>query len=224
MKVAISSNPQATTNTYGSWTRPDIDMSLYDATNQSALQNVITNPYFIQALASIGEGLDPQGVGGALGRQAKGAVSSRQAARANERAIADTNARHKELIRALGYHGGMTPKGTPGPSSASMGADGSMTIKIDPQTPVEIKPPPSASNRDTQTSVPLGSMATIKTTQGYDASAPSPMELAPPEAVRKQQLGPVPATAIGPTRSQSYNNLTDIIPFYQAPLRSQRRR
>lgn len=245
----VPANPAVSQNIYGSWTNPNANLDIYKATNVPAYQNILQNPYFIQALATAGESLDPEGPAGYLGRAAKSMVSSRQAARANELAITDDNKRYNELKDKLDLLGGITPKGMPGASGVSMGADGSWNIKMDSQTPVQVKPAPKAPDRDTSTSIPQGAMQSAQATQapqpllttpsagapvatapvapvqqssGYDASAPSPMELAPPSAVRRQRLGPVPATSIGPTRSQSYGNVTDIIPFYQAPLRSRR--
>ena len=217
----VSANPQASTNMYGTWNNPNANMGLYEAANKPAYLNVLENPYFLQTLASVGESLDPEGVGGALGRTAKGQISSRQAAKANMASVADSNARHRAIIDVLERHGGMTPQGEPGPYSISMGKDNTLTMKLNPDLPApEVKPPPRAVDRDTQSSVPT---APVQQRSGYDANAPSVMELAPPEAVRRQQLGPVPATSVGPTRSLSYSGpATSVIPFYQAPLRSRR--
>lgn len=227
--TTVPANPQVSTNVYGAWTNPEANMALYNATNATAPQNLFNNPYFIQALGGLAEGLDPQGVGGTMGKAATAFSKSRQAAKANETAIADSNKRHQELIAALARHGGMTPKGTPGPTSVSMGPDGSISMKIDSNNPVVPAPPPKAPDRDTTSSQPGGAAvpetlprmsSAIQARSGYDANAPSPMELIPPSALQRQRLGPVPATNVGPTRSSAYNQLTDIIPFYQAPLRS----
>lgn len=205
------------------YNRPDVNLGIYDATNNPAYSNLIQNPYFIQALGGLAEGLDPQGVGGALGRAGTAFSKSRQGARANAIAISDENKRNKALIDLLRSHGGLTPQGEPGPYAVSVGKDNTVTMKINPDLPApEVKPPPQAPNRDVTSSVPT---APLQERSGYNENAPSPMELAPPEAVRRQNLGPVPATNIGPIRSRAYSTpLSSVIPFYQAPLRSQRRR
>lgn len=211
------------------WTNPDANMALYEAANRQAYANVLTNPYFIQALATIGGALDPEGVPGALGTATKGMVSSRQAAKANATSIADANKRHKELIDTLNRVGGMTPKGQPGPSSIAMGPDGGMTIKIDSTNPIKPAPPPAAPNRDTQSSTPTAPVREQVIYDGPDPGAVSGegVAISPATPITPQgaPTGPPTGAAYGSMRTNApVYRPSDAIPFYQAPLRSAPRR
>ncbi len=109
---------------------------------------------FINLLAGIGGRLDPKGVGGALGG-ATIAYTGAQAAQ--ERAASNANAQNQQtkmLLDALDKHGGLTPPGTPGVTSAAA-TDTGLNLKIDgnlegqggqntiTQTPLEQSPTPS---------------------------------------------------------------------------------
>ena len=87
----------------------------------ATLNKALEDPFVQQSMATLGIALDPEGVGGHIGQAAKGMISSRQAAKANVKGLADT----------------LTPPGVPGPTSVERNKDGSTTITGDyPNTPV----------------------------------------------------------------------------------------
>lgn len=193
------------------YTDPNANMSIYDPTNQPAINNIISNPYFIQALAAIGTGLDPQGVGGALGASANRTVSSRQAARANAQARADENKRHEEMMGAIRLLGGMSPRGMEGPYGLEAKPDGSFIIKMDPRVPVKPAAPPSAPAPNTQTSTPPTApsrdIRSSVPTGGVSISPSVPIEA--PQRPATQPIAPGRQSALRPS---------DLLPFYRAPL------
>ncbi len=95
---------------------------------ESPFTKLLGDRNFINLLAGIGSRLDPKGVGGALGG-ATIAYTGAQAAQ--ERAASNAEAQNQQtkmLLDALNQHGGLTPKGTPGITSATATEDG---IKLD---------------------------------------------------------------------------------------------
>ncbi len=89
----------------------------------------LKNRNVINLLAGIGSRLDPKGVGGALGG-ATLAFTGAQAAQ--ERAASSDAAQSRQtqmLLDAISKHGGLTPPGTPGITSAAATDDG-INLKI----------------------------------------------------------------------------------------------
>lgn len=202
---------QAPTTIPSTYTAPGANLAIYNATNQPAINNILGNPYFIQALAAAGTALDPQGTGGNLGAAANKMVASRTAARANAQARADENTRHEEMMDAIRSLGGMSPRGMQGPYGLEAKEDGSFVIKMDPRSPVKPAAPPSAPAPNTQTSTPPA--ASNRDTR---SSAPTGgVSISPPVSIEAPQQ-PVPRQVV-PQR-QSAIRPSDLLPFYRAPL------
>lgn len=99
-----------------------------DPTFSERLTGLLADPNFQNLLAGIGTKLDPEGVGGALGTPTTALIKSLAAQKALGKSENKRDAYNKQLLDVLS---GMTPKGTPGLSSATVSPGG---IKLDIET------------------------------------------------------------------------------------------
>ena len=126
------------------------------STTGGGFLGLLANPAFQNLLAGIGAGLDPKGVGGAIGNATIGYNKSRQA----QAALASPEAARAAYLDKLKETlGGFTPKGEAGVTSLGVAPDGSVNIKLDPPIPTRegITPPTTVTqaptiNRSTQLS------------------------------------------------------------------------
>uniref|UniRef100_A0A6M3XN83 Uncharacterized protein n=1 Tax=viral metagenome TaxID=1070528 RepID=A0A6M3XN83_9ZZZZ len=92
------------------------------------IRALISDPNFQSFLAGTGAGLDPQGVGGAIGVPAQQMIQSKAAQKATAAGASRQEKFMQQLIQLLG---GLTPKEMPGPTSVKMGP-GQMSIDLTP--------------------------------------------------------------------------------------------
>jgi hypothetical protein len=85
------------------------------------------------ALAQVGVGLDPNGVGGALGKAAIGFNSAQAASERADAAAKDRNTQRDMMMRLFSDYGGPSPSGTPGVTSVKVSPKGSVLAEIDPE-------------------------------------------------------------------------------------------
>ena len=91
-----------------------------------SVANLVADRNFQNALAGFGAGLDPEGVGGALG---KAVIAKNRAKAAQETVEATGNADREFRTQLLDLlKGGMTPKESPGLTSATID-NGNITLK-----------------------------------------------------------------------------------------------
>jgi hypothetical protein len=88
---------------------------------------------FLSLLAGIGAGLDPKGVGGALGGASQQAIAAQAAQERAAKQAAAQNAQTKMVIDALNNYGGLSPRESPGVTSLSATPEG-VKMEITPQT------------------------------------------------------------------------------------------
>jgi hypothetical protein len=91
---------------------------------------------FLSLLAGIGAGLDPKGVGGALGNASQQAIAGQAAQERAAKQAAAQNAQTKMVIDALNNYGGLSPKESPGVTSLSATPEG-VKMEITPQAQQE---------------------------------------------------------------------------------------
>ena len=92
------------------------------------IRALFSDPNFQSFLAGTGAGLDPQGVGGAIGVPAQQMIQSKAAQKATAAGASKQDKFMQQLVQLLG---GLTPKETPGPTSVKMGP-GQMSIDLTP--------------------------------------------------------------------------------------------
>jgi hypothetical protein len=184
--------------------------SIYDSLDQIApifgaltptaptgLSGLFQDRNFLSLLAGIGQGLDPKGVGGAIGGPTRLAIASQAAQERSDKQTAAQNAQTKMLLDVLRQHKGATPQGIPGVTEFKALDDGGVQFKIDP--PAEGLEQPIAP-------------AAAPTT-------PSAPTYAPP-TVTPTAPGTAPTGAVAPTTPR---NMVDLIsPFYSALLQLNR--
>ncbi len=154
------------------------------------MPGVFEDPNFLQLLAGFGAGLDPKGVGGALGRSAMaygGAVASQKRADTQDEV---QNAQVKLLLDALAQHGMPTPKEQPGLNNATLTPDG---VKLDISTAQPLQGQGGggsevSSPTPVSTTPSVGTDATSSTATSSPFSAPLP-SLAQPASVGGGDLG-----------------------------------
>jgi hypothetical protein len=116
--------------------------SIYDLPNQNdpisgaavptGLGGLFQDRNFLSLLAGIGQGLDPKGIGGALGAPTRAIIASQAAQERAASQAAAQNAQTKMVIDALRQHGGLTPKESPGVTSFSATPEG-VKFEVTPQ-------------------------------------------------------------------------------------------
>ena len=160
--------------------------------SEFTLARLLANPNFQTLLAGIGTGLDPEGVGGAIGRPTIGAIQSQAAQKAigeqenlrrgtNLLAIASMvpeDERGPYIQQALAMLGGLGPLDKPGPNSVKMEKDGTATINV---------------------TIPR---------------MPNPMDIQQEQGPRELPAGVTAPKATTPRQQQSRGLLSRLIPFY----------
>jgi hypothetical protein len=94
-------------------------------TNNAA--TLFSNPNFLALLAGIGTQVDPQGVGGQIGRPTTQYIQNVAAQEAIEKQEQERRRYNEQLI---GLIGGLTPKGVTGPSQVTINPEG-YTAKVE---------------------------------------------------------------------------------------------
>jgi len=100
------------------------------STNGGGLNALFGNKNFLKLLAGIGTQLDPQGLGGMLGRPTTKTIEATAAQEAVAHREKQRNAQIKRVLDLLG--GKFTPKDQPGPTSMTMNDTG---FKLDVTSP-----------------------------------------------------------------------------------------
>jgi hypothetical protein len=98
-----------------------------------SIANLLQDRNFLSLLAGIGTGLDPKGIGGALGAPTQAVIASQAAQERAAKQAAAQNEQTKMVIQALSQYGGVTPKGAPGIDSIESTKDGAVKIQTTPQ-------------------------------------------------------------------------------------------
>jgi hypothetical protein len=101
-------------------------------TTPGGITGLLGDRNFLQLLAGIGTGLDPKGVGGALGVPTANLIASQAAQERAAKQAAAQNAQTKLVIEALNRHGGMSDAETPGVTSFKATPRG-LQMEVTPQ-------------------------------------------------------------------------------------------
>jgi hypothetical protein len=152
---------------------------------------------FVNLLANFGTGLDPQGVAGALGRATTAYTGAQAAGERADKVAAAQEQQNRLIVDAL--RKGLTPPGTQGASSVSMGPGGNVKFDVDlrdalgtPTSAAPVAPPPVAP--------PVA------------APAANP----PPLGGVTQAPPPVPNQPTTPPANQLGDDIESLRPFYSA--------
>ena len=150
-------------------------------TGPTGLSALFSNPDFISLLAGIGQRLDPQGVGGALG----GAAIDYQKAKAGQEAAKALVARNTPPTRSP-----LTPAGVPGPTSetTTTNADGTYSTTVKGDSPPTTVAPATAA------------VPTVVEPPITPATPIAPTSAAP-QATSKTQMSQLPFS-LAPTQGQ----------------------
>lgn len=140
--------------------------------NQQANPPVVPwyqNRNFWSGIAGLGAAIDPTGVGGNLGKAAQAQISSQAAQERAGQQAKIQNATTKLLLETLNQQGGLTPKETPGVTSATATPEGvklEITPHPDTSSTTPIAPAPAPADTPATPLTPTSSVA--PTTEEYN--------------------------------------------------------
>lgn len=155
----------------------------------SGITALLQDRNFLSLLSGIGAGLDPKGVGGAIGIPTRNAIAAQAAQERATKQAAAQNAQTKMVIEALNRHGGISSTDQPGINSISTNNKGGIKIDANPQSGDY-----SGSGLE---------QPTVQTTT--------------PDAPTIPQIGPAGTLQNPPNTSRS--SIESLLPFYLALLR-----